>query len=143
MEAAHWLIAVVAVVTAAGGLTADYFIPWSARQHLKNPAWTPHAKFHNGQAVLMGFGLGVLALVILFGGQTADFERLVLAAVITSIYWDCLLVAPIFPGTAWTDPEFEAITPRPLGLHPQQLIGYGLLAILLAAVVLASLSGQP
>lgn len=143
MDAARWLIAFVALVTAVGGLTADYFVPWSARQHLKNHAWKPHAKFHNAQAILMGLGLGVLALVILFGGQAADFKGLVLAAVIASLYWDCLLVAPIFPGTAWTDPEFEAITPRPLGLHPQQLVGFVLLAILLVAVVLAFLSGQP
>jgi hypothetical protein len=24
-----------------------------------------------------------------------------------------------FPGTGWTDPEFAAETPRPLGLAPQ------------------------
>ncbi len=91
----------------------------------------------------MGLGLGVMALAILFGGQFTGAKGLVLAAVITSLYWDCLLIAPAFPGTAWTDPEFEAITPRPLGLHPQQLIGFVLLAILLVAVVLALLSGEP
>lgn len=143
MEAARWLIAFVAIVTTTGGLAADYFIPWSARQHLKNPAWTPHAKFHNAQAILMGFGSGLLALVILFGGQATGTEGLVLAAVVTSLYWGCLLVAPVFPDTAWTDPEFEAITPKPLGLHPQQLAGIGLLGILVIAVVLAFLSGKP
>lgn len=143
MEAARWLIAFVAAVTAVGGLAADYFVPWTARQHIKNPAWPPHAKFHNGQTMLMGLGLGIVALVILFAGQAAGTKGLVLAAVITSLYWDGLLLAPIFPGTAWADPEFEAITPRPLGLHPQQLVSFGLLAILLVAVLLASFSGKP
>jgi len=60
MEAARWLVVFVALVTAIGGLLADYFIPWSGRQHIKNPAWPPHAKFHNGQTILMGLALGVL-----------------------------------------------------------------------------------
>lgn len=142
METARWLVGFVAVVTAIGGLAADYFVPWSARQHIKNPAWTPHAKFHNGQTILMGLGLGVLALAILFKGPSLGIEELLMAAVVTSLYWGCLLAAPIFPGTAWTDPEFEAMTPRPLGMHPQQLLAFGLLAILLTAVFLAFLSGR-
>jgi len=142
MEAARWLVAFVAVVTAAGGLLADYFIPWSGRQHIKNPAWPPHAKFHNGQTILMGLALGTLAIALLFGRQPLGTNGLVLAAILASLYWVCLLAAPVFPGTAWVDPEFESITPRPMGLHPQQLIGFVLLAILLAAVALALLSGR-
>ena len=34
------------------------------RQHIKNPNWPPHAKFHNTQTILMGFYLGVLAIAI-------------------------------------------------------------------------------
>ena len=139
-EVARWLVAAVAAVTAVGGLAADYFVPWSARQHIKNPAWTPHAKFHNGQTILMGFCLGALAPAILFGQHPLRIGGLVTASLVTSLYWCCLLAAPVFPGTAWTDPEFEAITPRPLGLHPQQFIGFGLLGVLLVAVVLATLA---
>ncbi len=141
MQAAQWLVAFVAVVTAAGGLLADYFIPWSGRQHIKNPTWPPHAKFHNGQTILMGLILGILAIALLFA-QPLGTNGLVLAAILPSLYWVCLLAAPIFPGTAWVDPEFAPITPRPMGLHPQQLIGFVLLTILLAAVALALLSGR-
>jgi len=38
------------------------------------------------------------------------------------------MFAPIFPDTAWVAPEFEATTPHPLGLAPQQLIGYAFAA---------------
>jgi len=36
---------------------------------------------------------------------------LLTAAILASLYWVCLLAAPIFAGTAWTDPEFKPITP--------------------------------
>ncbi len=136
MEAARWMIVFVAAVTAAGGLCADWLIPFGARQHLKNPAWKPHAKFHNAQAILMGFGQGVLAIGVLFVAPLS-LATILLAALIASLYWDALMFAPFLPGTAWVDPEFAEATPRPLGLHPQQLIGYILLALLMAAVAFA------
>lgn len=136
MEAARWIITFVAVVTAGGGLSADWFVPFGAKQHLKNPLWKPHAKFHNAQGILMGFLQGVLAIGLLFA-VPLSLTTILLAALITSLYWDALMAAPIFPGTAWVDPEFDAETPRPLGLHPQQLIGFVLLALLLAAVAIA------
>jgi hypothetical protein len=139
MEAARWTIVFVAAVTAAGGLCADWLVPFGARQHLKNPAWPPHAKFHNAQGILMGFGQGILAIGVLFVAPLS-LATVLLAALIASLYWDAILFAPIFPGTAWVDPEFEATTPRPLGLHPQQLIGYALLGLLIAAVILAFVS---
>jgi hypothetical protein len=136
METARWIIVVVAAVTAIGGLCADWFVPYSARQHLKNPAWKPHAKLHNAQGVLMGFGQGVLAIGLLFVAPLSP-STIVLAALIASLYWDAIMFARIFPDTAWVDPEFAGETPRPLGLYPQQLIGYVLLFLLIAAVSLA------
>lgn len=140
MEAARWIIALVAAVTAAGGLCADWFIPFGARQHLKKPLWKPHAKFHNAQGILMGFGQGVLAIGLLFICPLS-LTTILIAALIASLYWVALMAAPIFPGTAWVDPEFDDATPRPLGLHPQQLIGYVLLALLVVAAVLAFANG--
>ena len=142
MEAARWLVAFVAVVTGLGGLIVDYFIPSSGRQHMKNPRWPPHAKFHNGQSILMGLGSGILALGILFGREPLGTNGLVMAAIIASLYWVSILIVRIFPGTAWADPEFEATTAKPLGLHPQQLIGFVLVGLLLAAVTLALLSSR-
>ena len=99
MKIARGMIAVVAMVTAAGGLCADYFIKAGARQHLENPAWPPRAKFHNAQAILMGFGQGVLSLAILFVGPLTP-TKVVLAAIVASLHWASLMLAPRFPGTA-------------------------------------------
>jgi hypothetical protein len=140
METARWIIVFVAFVTALGGLMADWFIPFGARQHLKNPAWQPHAKLHNAQGILMGFGQGALAIGLLFVAPL-NSSTILLAALIASLYWDALMFSRIFPDTAWVDPEFAAATPRPLRMYPQQLIGYVLLILLAIAVALASTGG--
>jgi hypothetical protein len=137
MEIARWLIIFVGAVTAAGGLCADWFIPAGARHHLKNPAWKPHAKFHNAQSILMGFGQGVGAVLLLSAAPLTLFT-IVVSAAVASLYWVALMFAPIFPGTLWVDPEFLAGTPRHFGLYPQQMIGYLLLGMLLVAVCLAA-----
>ena len=139
MDTARWLVAFVAFVTAIGGLLADYFIPASGRQHIKNPRWPPHAKFHNAQTILMGFGLGILSLAILFGRQAMGKNGLVLAAILASLYWVGIFAAPIFPGTAFVDPEFRSSSSKPMGLPLQLLIGLVLVAMLVAAVALAIL----
>jgi hypothetical protein len=136
MEAARWIIAFVAAVTAAGGLCADWFIPYGARQHLKNPAWKPHAKFHNAQGILMGAGQGLLAIGLLVI-TPHSLATTILAALIASLYWVALMFARLFPDTAWVDPEFAEATPHPLGLAPQQLIGWILLGLLALAVLVA------
>jgi hypothetical protein len=137
MELARWLVAFVAFVTAIGGLMADYFIPSSGAQHIKNPRWTPHAKFHNAQSILMGLALGVVAIAILFQRSPVSESRLLLSALLASIYWVCIFAAPIFPGTAFSDPEFAAGNPSPMGVPAQLFIGFVLTAILLAAACLA------
>ena len=90
----------------------------------------------------MGLIQGVLTLVLLFEPGRLTLGRLLLAAIISSIYWLALFGARLFPGTAWTDPEFEAETTKPLGFHLQQILGFALLAILAAAIALAFLSGR-
>ena len=90
----------------------------------------------------MGLIQGVLALVLLFEPGRLTPARLLLAAVDSSIYWLALFAARLFPGTAWTDPEFEADTERPFGFHLQQILGLTLLAILAATIALAFLSGR-
>lgn len=139
MEAARWLVAFVAAGTGGGGLCVDYLMP-TGRQHIKNPRWPPHAKFHNGQSVMMGLIQGALAVFLLFEPGRLTMGKFVVATVIGSTYWLAAFGARLFPGTAWADPEFEAATPKPLGLHPQQLLGLGSLAINAAAIALAFMS---
>ena len=136
MEIAKWLIAFVAVFN-FGGLVADAIVSATAKQHLWNPAWPPHAKFHNGQTMLMGIFGGLLSLAILFGARPLTLPLFLLAAGVAASYFVSMAAAPLFPGTDWIDPEFAGETGRPLGLAPQQFVTYVLCMIVLVAIVLA------
>jgi hypothetical protein len=136
IEIAKWIVAAIAVFN-GGGYIADAVIPVTARQHQRNPLWPPHAKFHNGQTMLMGIGLGLLSLFLLFGLRPLTLPLFLVATAVAGIYFVSMVFATIFPGTAWVDPEFAEKTPRPLGLHPQQLVSYVVCAILIVAVVIA------
>lgn len=139
MQIARWLVTFVCLL-GLGGFIADFLVWETARQHMKNPAWPPHAKFHNAQTMLMGIGLGMLGVLILFADKPFTVSGLFIASGAASLYWISMILAPLFPGTAWSDPEFSASTPRPLGAHPQQLLAYAVIGILLFALLLPGLS---
>ena len=136
MEIAKYIIAFVAVFN-YGGLVADAIVPSGAKQHLFNPRWPPHAKFHNGQTMAMGIISGSLSLVVLFGSRPLTLPLFLIATAVAANYFVAMAIAPVFPGTAWSDPEFAVELPRPLGLYPQQLVSYVLCMLVLLAVVLA------
>jgi len=133
VQIARWLVAFVCLL-GGGGFIADFVVRETARQHMKNPAWPQHAKFHNAQTMLMGIGLGLLGGLILFAFRPLTILGLLLASGAASLYWISMVLAPLFPDTAWTDSEFRASTPRPLGLHPQQLLAYAVIGILVFAL---------
>ena len=136
MDIARYLIAFVAIFN-YGGLVADALVPATARQHIHNPRWPPHAKFHNGQTMLMGVFSGSLSLAILFLAHPLTPGLLLIAAATAASYFVAMVLAPLFPGADWIDPEFSAGTRRPLGLAPQQLVSYALCAVAASGVVLA------
>ncbi len=136
MQIAKWIIALIAVFN-FGGLVADALVPATAKQHLWNPRWPPHAKFHNAQTMLMGILSGSISLAILFASRPLTLPLFLLAAAIAANYFVAMVLAPLFPGTGWTDPEFAAETGRPLGLAPQQLVSYVLCGLVCVAVSVA------
>jgi hypothetical protein len=63
-----------------------------------------------------------------------------LAAAAAAMYWVTMALAPLFPGTAWYDPEFKDASHSPLGFSPQQILTYLLCGLIVIAVILASFS---
>ena len=137
MPVAKWMIAFVAVYN-WGGVLFDAVVPATAKQHLWNPAWRPHAKFHNAQTMLMGLCLGSIALALLFWPGPLTPERFFAAAAVAATYWLSMALAQFAPGARWSDPEFDAVNPRPLGLFVQQLLSYLLLGLAVIAVGLVT-----
>jgi hypothetical protein len=122
MQISKWIIAFVAVYGGLGGVLFDAVIPATARQHQRNPDWPPHAKFHNGQTMMLGVLNMIAVLTMLFLLRPLTMPVFLVAASLAEIYFASMLLAPLLPGTAWSDPEFEAINPRPLGIPIQKLL---------------------
>ncbi|GCE21904.1 DUF6640 family protein [Dictyobacter kobayashii] len=127
------LVSIVALATILGGLLADFVVPATARQHIFNPHWPPHAKFHNGQTISLGILLGGLSLFLLWIPLQTSWPQFQLAVLIASFYWIALLCARAFPGTAWTDPEFKS---SGHALAPQFILTLILLALLVLGSIL-------
>ena len=137
MQIARWIVAFVAVYGGLGGLVFDAVIPATSRQHLWNPAWPPHAKFHNGQTMLIGLSNAAITLVLLFAVRPLTLPIFLIAAALALSYFASMLLAPFFPGTAWSDPEFEAANPKPLGLPVQRLLSLLGVGLVIVAIVIA------
>ena len=116
------LVGAALVITGAGPLLADLVVPRTAKQHLYNPNWPPHAKFHDAQYIAMGALTGGIGLRVLLRRHGDAQTNLRQAAALGSVPWLGMWAALMFPGTAATDPEFESTEPRVLGMHPQLVL---------------------
>jgi hypothetical protein len=137
MQISKWIIAFVAVYGGLGGVLFDAVIPATARQHQRNPAWPPHAKFHNGQTMMLGVLNMIAVLIMLFALRPLTMPLFLVAAGIAEVYFASMLLAPLFPGTAWSDPEFDHLNPRPLGIPIQKLLSMIATGLVVAAIALA------
>ena len=124
------LITIVAI-WAAGG---SYIFDWN-ETHIYNPNWTPHAKFHNAQTMLLGTVIGLLSLWLLWFQNGEQTMMLRLSMVLASFYWITQAGSISFPGTALVDPEFA----RPGQLPAQLIVDVVMLAMLALAYLLVTL----
>ena len=110
--AAFWFLAIVAVWTAINGLVAD----WNYT-HLLNPAWGPHAKFHDFVSDMAGVYCGLAALFYLFRRGARSPDDLQFAVVVQTIFWISLLSGFLWPGTGGTASEHPEFVPKVLGIR--------------------------
>ncbi|MBB6034015.1 DUF6640 family protein [Phytomonospora endophytica] len=136
----HWtlpriLVRVVLFFTLFGPLLADLVVPDIAERHLHNPAWPPHAKFHDAQYIVMGALIGLVGIAILWRRTGNLRGQFLVAAALASVTWLGMFGALLFPGTAAQDPE-HADGLKLIGLDPQLFIALVMLLLLAAALVL-------
>lgn len=128
----RWLFSLNALIVGVGGFLTD----WNAT-HLFNPNWPPHAKFHNGQTMATGVLLALASLFFVWRGS-GDRKTNVLAAAIFGVmlYWT-QAAANLFPGTAWTDPEFLTLGQSLSDFPPQLYLDLVMTLFVLVAAWLA------
>jgi hypothetical protein len=97
-------------LSAVGTMIGSYVADWN-ETHIHNPAWPPHAKFHNAQTMSMGAALSLAALYQLWKPGRSR-ESLDSAAVIAGLYGLTQLSAALYPGTASVDPPSEDTWPQ-------------------------------
>ena len=124
------LITLVALWSAGG----SYIFDWN-ETHIYNPAWPPHAKFHNAQTMLLGTVIGLTSLWIIWYQKTETLYKLRTASLLASFYWITQAGAITFPGTALHDPQFS----RP-GQAPAQIIVDVVMLVMLATGYLLELT---
>ncbi|MEV0373736.1 DUF6640 family protein [Streptomyces sp. NPDC050636] len=127
------LIALVGAITTVSAVLADLVIPDLAAQHAFNPAWPPHAKFHDAQYMVMTVLLGLIGLALALWQGRNTRGRLLCAAAVLATPWLGMIGALLFPGTATYDPEFTNQTLFILGVHGQVFMAITLTLALLGA----------
>ena len=115
------LVALGVVSAPVGAFVFD----WN-ETHVFNPAWPPHAKFHNAQTISLAVALAGLTVWTVRPGAPRPQD----GAAIASLYWLTQLSSIAFPGSALQDPP--APPARRLGPVPvdQRLVAVGNLVVI-------------
>jgi hypothetical protein len=108
--AAFWLLTLLAVWTAVNGVIAD----WNS--HMFNPAWTPHAKYHDAVSIAASILLGIVGFFYVWRRGARSKDDLDYSVVAMCTFWCSLLLGFAFPGTAGTVAEHPDVVPRIGGL---------------------------
>ncbi|NOT73543.1 MAG: acetyltransferase [Cyclobacteriaceae bacterium] len=118
LSAGRILLTILGLFTAISPYLAD----WN-ETHIYNPAWPPHAKFHNAQTMVLGAMLGLVTLYCTWFRNAVSLRQSLNESVcIVSLYWLSQLPAILFPGTMLTDPTGNHLQPPLiLGIEFNQL----------------------
>jgi hypothetical protein len=131
------LVGLIAAGTTVGPLLVDALLPVTARQHLRNPRWPAHAKFHNAQYIVMSAVLGVVGLRLVNSPHGDPDHNLLTATAMLSAPWVGMYGAAAFPGTALVDDEFrDSPANTVMGVEVNILMGTLCLSVLGASLAL-------
>ncbi|CDJ99808.1 conserved membrane hypothetical protein [Microbacterium sp. C448] len=110
--------------------------------HLGNPAWHPHARFHGAQTAGIGMAMGLLGLWLLWRPTTDRRPGIIAAAVLAAIPPLSEFGALLVPGTS---PIPNATNPNTISIWglevPGNLIAFAAMLILIAVGLTLALRG--
>src|SRR5438477_10833182 len=89
------------ILLAAGSVSA-FILDWSPN-HLLNPLWHPHARFHGALLLFMLAGMSGTAIWLLWRKSSEPNVALRAAALLTLAFWTPLFyITSLLPGsTSW------------------------------------------
>lgn len=124
----HGLLYFNALVAILGAVVAD----WN-RTHLFNPAWPPHARFHDAQTISLGALLGLTGLVLLRAGRHGSRLHLGLAAWLPAMFFLAQAMSFGFPTTGGLNAEFPERVPN-IGPFYLNELPFSLAMLIIAAL---------
>lgn len=122
MRLSQLVLTGAAVGTIVGTARADL-----TRTHVFNPAWPPHARFHNAAGLGTVTGTQLLGLWLVWRPATTPAERdlaITTAALLPVIAWTPFYAALATPGTAVEDEagHLPRVSGIPLNLIPAAVV---------------------
>ncbi len=124
------------------GAILSFILDWSSN-HLLNPAWHPHARFHGALLLFMLAGVSATGVWLLWRESKEPEVALKVAALISASFWTPLFYITFFlpSATMWAgNPE---TIPHLAGrvFYPNLLVAF-LFLLLTAAAYLTARSGS-
>ena len=91
---------ILLTLSSVGLIAGSYIADWN-ETHVLNPKWPPHARFHNGQTMSMGAGIGLCTLYYTWRSYATlecAQQGVVTAILFGSLYWATAFSAIFYPG---------------------------------------------
>lgn len=125
------------------GSLASFVLDWSDN-HLLNPLWHPHARFHGALLLFFLAGVSVIGIWLLWRRSLEPELGVRVAALVSIAYWTPLFYVPfLLPSSSWWAGRAGA-EPRVHGmvLYPNLIVAGLFLAATLAALWLSRRGGN-
>lgn len=88
-------------VVLAGGSAMSFVLDWRAN-HLLNPLWHPHARFHGAVLLFLFAGVATTALWLMWRDSREPKVAITAAAMLSASYWTPFFYVPfLLPGASW------------------------------------------
>lgn len=87
------------------GALSSFVLDWQ-RNHLLNPAWPPHAKFHGALLLFFLAGVSAMAIWLLWRKSSEPEVAFKVAAIVSASFWTPFFyVTELLPGSnLWAGP---------------------------------------
>lgn len=104
------------VIVAASAWAADM-----NRTHMFNPAWPPHAKFHDGITISLASLTGAAGLYFLARQPFEARVNTALGALMPALFFGAQASAFLYPGARGIEAENPRLAPRVAGVRMNEL----------------------